>query len=146
MFTPDDGEAFIGGVGNELEVIIGDGTGVAQVSEIIIGDTFSTGFLVSGLQSELVDFSAETVDQFGNATIVERDYTYDRTFPIYMPSAQFQRHERGLAAFRARKVLYYCRAADVDREIVTFGRVTSITSLLSSGGYTDGTIEISGRL
>jgi len=138
---------FIAGPGNEVRVRIGNTVESVSVGEIVLGDVRIFGSVVSGLTSELVDYSLETIDDFGNAEIVERGYAFDRDYPIVIPNSDGGRIERTLARLRARRGLYYINTEIANKwGVATYGRLTRLIRTADSGGVSDINVTIEGRL
>ena len=138
---------FIAGPGNEIRVRIGEAGEPVSVGEIIFGDVPEFGHVVSGLSSEMVDYSTETVDTFGNATIIERGYTFDRDYPVKIRNSDGGRIERALAKLRARRGLYYLTAEIANTwGIATYGRLTRLIKTADAGGWSDINVTVEGRL
>ncbi|KZX96351.1 MULTISPECIES: hypothetical protein [unclassified Sulfitobacter] len=135
------------GPGNEVRVRVGQAGETVSVGEIIFGDVREFGIAVSGLSSELTDYSVETIDPFGNATIVERGYTFDRDYPVVIRNGDGGRMERALARLRARRGLYYVNAELANKwGVATYGRLTKLTRTADSNGYSDLNVTVEGRL
>ncbi|RVV99695.1 hypothetical protein EKE94_03160 [Mesobaculum littorinae] len=137
----------LGGPGNQVRIRIGADGETVSCGEVIFGDVPQFGVAVSGLSSELVDYSQATIDPFGNEAIVERGYTFDRDYPVKIANNDGGRAERALARLRARRGLYYVSAATANTwGIATYGRLTRLIKTADANGWSDLNVTVEGRL
>lgn len=130
--------------GNKIEITIGDGSGVAEVSEVIIGDTLDVGITLVGAGIGIHDFSKFDEDQFGNVSITQRGYRDTTTFPVSVKTGDVGRLRRRLAGIRARLALYYFTAQGVDYGTTVFGRYEALEMLISGPNNSDLELRIEG--
>ncbi|MFY0682622.1 MAG: hypothetical protein JXR13_18765 [Thalassovita sp.] len=130
--------------GNHLEITIGDGTGTAEVSEIVIGDTLEIGTSLFGVDLGIDDWSIADRDDFGNLSVVERDYNDRASIPVAVKTNDIPRIRRKLAALRAKLALYYVSASGNDFGATIYGKYASFRILISGPNTSDAEIEIEG--
>lgn len=115
--------------GNRIEVVIGDGAGTPQVSEIVIGDVLSVGTAVFGVEDGIQDFSDFIEDDWGNVDIVEKGYRDVTQFPIKVQTGSRRRIKRRLTPYRAKMIMAY---TDPDNEdgLNIYGRYERLDTVI----------------
>lgn len=130
--------------GNQVEIIIGDGTGTAEVSEVLVGDVIQIGTALFGAEVGIEDFSEDITDQFGNVDIVQRAYRDVTEFPIAVNTADAGYLRRTLAQLRAKRALYYFTADGNDYGTTVYGRYEGLSTVIAGPQISDMSLKILG--
>lgn len=78
----------------------------AEVGSLSIGSIEEIGEALFGTGVGIIDYSRKTVDEFGNASILERPYSKRVEYDLMIETAQVSRVQRLLASIRARPVVW----------------------------------------
>lgn len=130
--------------GNLVEITIGDGSGTAAVSEIVLGDVLTIGEALYGAEIGIEDFSTFEHDLFGNVDITKRAYRDVTDFPIAVSTADISRLRRALAQLRAKFALYYFTTDSNDYGTTVFGRYEALSAVISGPITSDMNLKILG--
>lgn len=146
--TEYDTEALFVGIpgytGYQIDITIGDGTGVPEVGQIVLGKLETLGLQISGVSIGIEDFSTKSRDPYGNAIIVERPFADKVDFQFALPTADARRVKRVLASLRATPALYFADEALTHYGATAYGFFTDFNIPLSSGGTSFANLEIEG--
>lgn len=129
--------------GNRIEVVIGDGTGTVEVSEIVIGDILTVGTTIFGVEDGIQDFSDFIEDQFGNVDIVQRGYRDVKQFPVKVQTGSRARVRRKLTPFRAKMIFIYTDADNIDG-LNIFGRYERLDMVIEGATLSDMNLRVLG--
>lgn len=130
--------------GNRVEVQIGDSSGTAQVSEIVLGDVLTIGTPLYGTEVGADDFSDYQTDQFGNVDIVERGYRDVTEFPVAVTTGSVPRIKRELTSIRSAMALYYTNTEGGDLGTNVYGRYESLRQIIAGPNISDMNLRILG--
>ena len=130
--------------GNRVEITIGDGTGIAGVSEVLLGDVVQIGTALFGAEVGIEDFSTFEQDHFGNVDITKRAYRDVTEFPIAVNTSDVSRLRRSLAKLRAKFALYFFTAEESDYGTTVYGRYENLSTVISSPSISDMNLKILG--
>ena len=130
--------------GNQIEIVIGDGSGQAEVSEVVLGDVVQIGDALFDTETGVEDFSDFNEDQFGNVDIVERGYRDIIDFPVSVKTADAGRIKKRLTAIRAKFAIFYFTATGNDYGTTVYGRYERLSTILSGPTISDMNLKILG--
>ncbi|KIC12855.1 hypothetical protein RA19_00150 [Leisingera sp. ANG-M1] len=130
--------------GNQIEILIGDGSGQAEVSEVVLGDVLQIGTALYDTEVGTEDFSDFNEDQFGNVDIVERGYRDITDFPVAVQTSDAGRIKRRLNSIRAQFALYYFTTGGNDYGTTVYGRYERLSTVLSGPSTSDMNLKILG--
>lgn len=130
--------------GNLVEIVIGDGAGTAEISEVVLGDVLTIGTALYGAEVGIEDFSTFEEDRFGGVDITKRAYRDWTEFPIAVSTADIGRLRRTLASIRAKFALYYFTADGNDYGTTVYGRYESLSTVISGPITSDMSLKILG--
>lgn len=129
--------------GMEIEIVIDAGSGTASLGELIVGATHSLGISRADAIS-LTDYSIKEKDDFGDAYITERAYSFSHDFEFAFPKDDSRRVTRLLAELRATPSLYFAAEDQMEYGATIFGWVEDWSAPLSSERYVFATATIEG--
>lgn len=78
----------------------------AEMGSLSIGTQEEIGEAVYGTSVSITDYSRKEVDQYGNASILERSFAKRAEYDVVIETAQVSRVQRLLASIRARPVVW----------------------------------------
>lgn len=79
---------------------------VAEIGSLSIGTQEEIGEAVYGTSVGITDYSRKEVDQYGNASILERSFAKRAEYDVVIETSQVSRVQRLLASIRARPVVW----------------------------------------
>lgn len=82
------------------------GASTVSVGSIIPGDIVDLGATQYGLQAGIVDYSRKEIDEFGNATIVQRPFSKRLSGTVYVENQRLNTVQRLLYSIRATPVVW----------------------------------------
>lgn len=130
--------------GYTIEITIDGGGGNAEVGEILIGRDVNLGIIESGARSGFTDYSARTVDTFGNVTLIRRAFARKAEWPLVFETTSNRRIQRELEA--ARGTICYFHPGDHLSQyyIGVLGLADEFYPELSASGTTFATLSLTG--
>lgn len=81
-------------------------TDTAEVGSLSVGTQEEIGTACYGTSVGIIDYSRKEVDQYGNASILERSFAKRAEYGVVIETAQVSRVQRLLASIRARPVIW----------------------------------------
>lgn len=129
--------------GQEIQIILDASAGTAGLGEVIIGQSHTLG-ISTGDDVSLRDFSVKEFDEFGDAFIVERGYSFEHSMAFAFPKDDGRRVQQLLADLRATPSLYYAAENFNEYGASVFGWLDSWSTPLTDEGYVFATAEIKG--
>jgi hypothetical protein len=148
---------FFAPIGRHTDLVLLDlpAYGTAQLNVTIdnAGDPAACGHLVAGTQVELgvalyganagiTNYSRTDIDEFGNASVVERAYSKRASFDIRLDTARVATVQRLLASLRARPVVWIGEPSY--EATIVFGFLKDFNLSISGPSISDGTLTIEG--
>lgn len=122
--------------------IIADGSGSAEIGEIIIGRQDILGTTMMNFTFGIEDFSRKERDTFGNFVIVERRFAKTASYDIFMKNWEVNQTFRKLAEVRATPVVFI---GDPNRiETLMLGFYKNFSTLRTGPHSSEMTLEIEG--
>jgi len=105
--TSDFGELDLPAYTNARLIVILTAPGEnVQCGELIFGQKLEFGDTEYGARTGIKDYSVKQRDDFGNFTVVERNYSKRATFMVVMDNAYIDYLQKLLADFRATPIVY----------------------------------------
>jgi hypothetical protein len=142
IFTGIPGDA-----GDYLAVSINKaGSANTQVSEIVFGQSYEIGTrIIEPTSGGIIDFSVKERDDFGNVTLVRRNFAERASYTFYFDKDQRQRIRNFLAFLRAVPLVFYS-GTDLTNEkgMAILGFITSFDLPVTVGPVVIGTLEAEG--
>jgi len=127
-----------------INVIIDNGSNVAECGQLIIGASQQIGDAQYGAQVGIKDFSKKSTDQFGNVSITERGYADTAQYTVKINTADVYAVKQLLASLRAQSVLYI--GADEHTELVIFGFLVSFNITVKNAKTSDCRLSLEDRV
>lgn len=81
-------------------------SGTASCGNMIVGQGRDLGNVVYGARVGITDYSRKTVDDFGNYTLVERNFAKRASFKMVVPNTGIDQMQTLLAEYRASPVMW----------------------------------------
>lgn len=129
--------------GVEINITIDGGAGSASVGEIIAGQTHSLGISTADTVG-ITDYSTKEQDEFGDWTIVEREYSFDHEFQFAFPKEDRRRVNRLMAELRVTPSLFFAAEDNMEFGTTVFGFLGDWETPLDSDGYVFATAPVKG--
>lgn len=80
--------------------------GSVSVGTMVVGQLRDLGASLYGVKAGIADYSRKTTDDFGNTSLVERDYAKRSTFTVALPAGQSDALFALLSKYRATPVVW----------------------------------------
>ncbi len=97
-------------------------SGIAACGVLIVGKLHEIGTVEKGAEAGITDYSRKDTDEFGTATLLQRDFASEASYPVLVTRADMARLKALLASIRATPCLW---VGDDDTEtyepLVVFG-------------------------
>lgn len=90
----------------EVQVLINEPSGTAEIGTAVIGLSREIGGLVYGARIGIQDYSRKQADDFGNYTIIERAFSKRASFKVVCDNSEIDAIAAILAQYRATPVVY----------------------------------------
>lgn len=129
--------------GTEIDITIDAGTGTAKVGEILLGQMTDIG-TPSSVDVSIEDYSVKDRDDFGNATIVERDFSFTHDFRFTFPREDARRVTRILASLRATPAVWAAALDNPEYSGIIFGYPETWNTPVESGPLVFASLRIEG--
>lgn len=118
-------------------------SGIAACGMCLLGRKDEIGQAQWGLGFGIQDYSAKTPNDFGDFDIVERAYSDDVNYQVFVDTADNNRIKKRLASVRA-KACVYIGHPDYPESVV-YGYFTSFDQVLKFVTYSDYNLEVRGK-
>ena len=126
-----------------ITIQIAENTGSnAECGMCIVGRAKQLGSAKWGVKAGIADYSAKTVDTFGNVSITERAYADRADYQIMLLDGDEYTTKKELAAVRATPCVYVGDAAK--KTTVVYGYYKSFDCVLSHANWSDWNLEVEG--
>lgn len=126
----------------DIEITVDAGAGPAACGEAVIGYRQNLGVSNFGTSVSILDYSRKNRDDFGNATVVERNFSKRAEYDVTVETKLVSMVQRALAAIRATPSVFI---GDEGREeTIVFGFYRQFNIVLSNPSISDCTIEVEG--
>lgn len=135
-----------GDTGDFLGITIYKTAGVdTQVSEIVFGVSYELGALIEPTSGGITDFSVKTRDDFGNVTLVRRNFAERASYTFYFNKTERARIRNFLAYLRAVPLVFY-EDGDLTNEfgLALLGFITTFDLPAPAASVVIGTLEAEG--
>lgn len=99
---------FLGGVGR----IILNGSGEIGIGSIVYGESKDLGLAINPINWRIKDYSFKTVDEFGERTIIERDFKDVMDCNVIVENSNRQEIRKLINAYRAKPLVWAANPAD----------------------------------
>lgn len=126
--------------GTTLTVTIAAPDSIAAVGALLVGQSKEVGGTQYGASLGIQDYSIKSRDDWGNATIVPRDYSSTGRFTIEVDNHLVDRLHRLLAGYRAEPILYL--GTDIFSSTAIYGYFTDFNISISYFSFSICSIEI----
>lgn len=123
-WDPDyDTEALFTGLpgyaGHAVDITVA-GTNV-EVGEIVAGKAIGLGTTGAGTEVGFEDYSGKTRDDFGNAILLEREYSDWASFRFFVALSDARRVKRVVSDLRATPAVWFAAESLIDRGATVYG-------------------------
>lgn len=126
----------------DIEITVDAGAGPAACGEAVLGYRQNLGVSNFGTSVSIQDYSRKNRDDFGNATVVERNFSKRAEYDVTVETKLVSMVQRALAAIRATPSVFI---GDEGREeTIVFGFYRQFNIVLSNPSISDCTIEVEG--
>lgn len=116
-----------------------------QVGEVVLGDLIRLGTTIAGTEVSFQDFSRKDRDDYGNVTLIERDYSDATTFNFTLPPGDLARVNRVVRDLRATPAVWLAHPEALGLGAVLYGFPSGgLRVPLSSEAYLYASLEIEG--
>ena len=126
----------------QISVTITDTGGTAKCGALVIGQTKEVGATQYGAQIGIIDYSRKETDEFGNTTIVVRDFSKRATFTVIVDKTKVDALDKLLASYRAIPIVYI--GSSLYGSMIVFGGYKDWTITVSLANHSYLNIEIEG--
>lgn len=116
--------------------------GTAKCGEIVLGRKLYIGRLKYGVTVGINDYSHKEVDQWGNATLVEGDYSDKMTCALLVENSRRAFIKKKLAEHRATPAVYVGSEADTDSDLHLYGYFVSFEIMVPQYLYSEMSLEV----
>tara|TARA_Y100000385_G_scaffold290918_1_gene366073 strand:- start:140 stop:1048 length:909 start_codon:yes stop_codon:yes gene_type:complete len=131
-------------IGAVVSVTVQEEVGqTAELGQLIFGFLSDVGFTVYGTSIGIEDYSIKDRDAFGNAIIVERNFSQTVDFDVQFETQNARKIQKTLAALRATPVVYL-GSTDVSYGTLVYGFYRRFDITLETPAYAFASIEVEG--
>lgn len=127
----------------DINITLAVASGNASVGEIAIGKFASLGAARYGGKIGIVDYSRKDRDTFGNAVILEREYSQRVDFDLHLHTEAVCGIQRQLAEVRATPVVW-AGTDDGGYGLLVYGYFRDFDIVLGNPVYSDCSIQVEG--
>jgi len=127
----------------DIDITLNVASGDASVGEIALGRFTEIGDTQFGASIGIIDYSRKDRDTFGNAVVIERDYSQRGEFDLILQTHQTRIVRNQLAALRATPAVWAGKS-DGDWGTLIYGYFRDFDIVLSGPEYSDCSIQIEG--
>lgn len=125
--------------------IIAEEGGEAACGEIVIGNIIDLGLTSYGAEIRIDDWSVKERDQFGNFSILERDYSKGLDVQVQVDNGKYNHYIEALADLRATPLVWVpTEAADYSSAMLTYGFYESFRPIVPHIAFTECNLRIEG--
>ena len=131
-------------IGAVVSVTVQEEVGqTAELGQLIFGFLSDIGFTVYGTSIGIEDYSIKDRDAFGNAIIVQRNFSQTVDFDVQFETQNARKIQKTLAALRATPVVYL-GSTDVSYGTLVYGFYRRFDITLETPSYAFASIEVEG--
>lgn len=131
-------------IGAVVDVTVTEETGqTAELGQLVFGFLTDLGATVYGTSIGIEDYSIKDRDSFGNAIIVERNFSQTVDFDVRLETQTARKVQKTLAALRATPVVYL-GSTDVSYGTLVYGFYRRFDITLETPSYAFASIEVEG--
>lgn len=131
-------------IGAVVEVTVQEEVGqTAELGQLVFGFLSDVGLTVYGTSIGIEDYSIKDRDAFGNAIIVERNFSQTVDFDVQFETQNARKIQKTLAALRATPVVYL-GSTDVSYGTLVYGFYRRFDITLETPAYAFASIEVEG--
>ena len=131
-------------IGAVVSVTVQEEVGqTAELGQLIFGFLSDIGFTVYGTSIGIEDYSIKDRDAFGNAIIVQRNFSQTVDFDVQFETQNARKIQKTLAALRATPVVYL-GSTDVSYRTLVYGFYRRFDITLETPSYAFASIEVEG--
>jgi len=131
-------------IGAVVSVTVQEEVGqTAELGQLIFGFLSDVGFTVYGTSIGIEDYSIKDRDAFGNAIIVQRNFSQTVDFDVQFETQNARKIQKTLAALRATPVVYL-GSTDVSYGTLVYGFYRRFDITLETPSYAFASIEVEG--
>jgi hypothetical protein len=125
-----------------IQVILTATGKTAKCGALLIGKRKDLGYTQAGMQLGILDYSVKVRDDFGNFTILERDYSRRATIQSWVNNTDIDSVVRTLAAYRALPAVYV--GSNLFGSSIIYGFYKDFSVLISYPEYSVCNLEVEG--
>jgi len=126
---------------NSLTIQINNQNSTAKLGFVAIGTSKILGLTKAEWSDGITDYSVKNIDDFGNATIVERDYSKKGEFVIYVANKNSTRIKNILTKERSRKCIFI-----INQDNIIYGFLKDWSRLYNTDDYIAFNITLEGLI
>ena len=127
-----------------VDVTVTEETGeTAELGQLVFGFLSDIGLTVYGTSIGIEDYSIKDRDDFGNAIIVERNFSQTVDFDVQFETQNARKVQKTLSALRATPVVYL-GSTDVSQGTLVYGFYRRFDITLETPAYAFASIEVEG--
>jgi len=131
-------------IGAVVSVTVQEEVGqTAELGQLIFGFLSDVGLTVYGTSIGIEDYSIKDRDAFGNAIIVQRNFSQTVDFDVQFETQNARKIQKTLAALRATPVVYL-GSTDVSYGTLVYGFYRRFDITLETPSYAFASIEVEG--
>jgi hypothetical protein len=131
-------------IGAVVGVTVTEETGqTAELGQLVFGFLTDLGATVYGTSIGIEDYSIKSRDAFGNAIIVERNFSQTVDFDVRLETQTARKVQKTLSALRATPVVYL-GSTDVSYGTLVYGFYRRFDITLETPSYAFASIEVEG--
>lgn len=131
-------------IGAVVSVTVQEEVGqTAELGQLVFGFLSDVGFTVYGTSIGIEDYSIKDRDAFGNAIIVQRNFSQTVDFDVQFETQNARKIQKTLAALRATPVVYL-GSTDVSYGTLVYGFYRRFDITLETPSYAFASIEVEG--
>ena len=131
-------------IGAVVSVTVQEEVGqTAELGQLVFGFLSDVGLTVYGTSIGIEDYSIKDRDAFGNAIIVERNFSQTVDFDVQFETQNARKIQKTLAALRATPVVYL-GSTDVSYGTLVYGFYRRFDITLETPSYAFASIEVEG--
>lgn len=131
-------------IGAVVSVTVQEEVGqTAELGQLVFGFLSDVGLTVYGTSIGIEDYSIKSRDAFGNAIIVQRNFSQTVDFDVKFETQNARKVQKTLAALRATPVVYL-GSTDVSYGTLVYGFYRRFDITLETPSYAFASIEVEG--
>lgn len=131
-------------IGAVVSVTVQEEVGqTAELGQLVFGFLSDVGLTVYGTSIGIEDYSIKSRDAFGNAIIVQRNFSQTVDFDVKFETQNARKIQKTLAALRATPVVYL-GSTDVSYGTLVYGFYRRFDITLETPSYAFASIEVEG--